>query len=242
MNVRRKANDGDELRNYFPRNSVIVWGIVLAVVMFGAGFLSGERVGRKNSQNELQLTQALQFIPPVEEGKKVEKPAEDQIPVENIKEGESKVWDILVGEGDKSLGEGQKSEELTPAEENEPEVKVPEVKEEEKIATASPVPKPVRASAPKVAAEEASGEKYYTLQVISSRDEKKAREYAQKLEQKGLPSTRVLSAEVQGKGTWYRVRIGKFGSKAQAEAFEKEVKSKYGLKPKIILESATSSQ
>ena len=235
MNVRRKANDGDELRNYFPKNSVIVWGIVLAVVMFGAGFLAGERVGRKNSQNELQLTQALRFMPPVEEGKDIEKPLEEEIPVEDIPEGESKVWDILVGESDKSSDQGQAAEESAPTE-----VKEPEVKEEKKIEIAAPAPKPVRTSAPKVTGGEATGDKFYTLQIISSRDEKKTREFARKLEQKGLTETRVLSAEVEGKGTWYRVRIGKFGSKAQAEAFEKEVRKKYDLKPKIILESATS--
>jgi septal ring-binding cell division protein DamX len=55
----------------------------------------------------------------------------------------------------------------------------------------------------------------YTLQVSAFETEAEARAFAAALERKGF-SPFVRQADIPGKGTWYRVRMGKFASEKNA--------------------------
>lgn len=57
----------------------------------------------------------------------------------------------------------------------------------------------------------------FTIQVASLRDPKKANEMVAELKQKGYPAYRI-TAEIPGKGTWYRVRVGSYKGKAEANS------------------------
>ena len=103
-------------------------------------------------------------------------------------------------------------------------------KAEPRTAPASePKATPSGASSPaerarKVAARAASSR--FTLQVRAypDRDKDKAEELVEHLKQRGFEAY-LASAEVNGKGTWYRVRVGKFQSRDTAERFREKLQS-----------------
>jgi DedD protein len=63
----------------------------------------------------------------------------------------------------------------------------------------------------------AETEKKITIQVASLRDPKVADRMVTKLKDKWYPAYRSV-AEIPGKGVWYRVRIGSFKRKAEAQS------------------------
>ncbi len=65
----------------------------------------------------------------------------------------------------------------------------------------------------------------YTVQVASYREKRDARELADRLMRKGYQAF-VAEAEVPGKGTWYRVRVGRFGTRKEAASFGENLKRK----------------
>lgn len=65
----------------------------------------------------------------------------------------------------------------------------------------------------------------FTLQVASYRDRSDAEELAQRLARKGYQAF-VAEAEIPGKGKWYRVRVGRFGTRKEAASFGESLKKK----------------
>jgi cell division septation protein DedD len=65
----------------------------------------------------------------------------------------------------------------------------------------------------------------FTVQVASYRDRKDAEELAQRLTRKGYQAF-VAEAEIPGKGKWYRVRVGRFGTRKEAASFGESLKRK----------------
>jgi cell division septation protein DedD len=75
----------------------------------------------------------------------------------------------------------------------------------------------------------------YTLQIASYQAKEIAEEDVKKMKQKGYAAF-IVSSELPGKGTWYRVRLGSFSSKAAAEKLQKELRTKAGISPYITIE------
>jgi cell division protein FtsN len=75
----------------------------------------------------------------------------------------------------------------------------------------------------------------YTVQVSSHPEKQAAEEDVKRMKQGGFAAHIVTSA-LEGKGTWYRVRVGSFASKDAAEKLRKEVNAKIGMAPIIVLE------
>jgi len=73
-----------------------------------------------------------------------------------------------------------------------------------------------RAQKPQPAVPSGSGN--YTLQLSAAQDRSEAERFARNLENKGYP-TYIVEAEVPGKGTWYRVRLGRFPTKEKAQKY-----------------------
>ncbi len=76
---------------------------------------------------------------------------------------------------------------------------------------------PPPADAPK--AEPGTPGPSYCLQVASFRERQQADELAERLKASGLPEVRTVSGEVDGKGMYYRVRLGRFADHDAAERF-----------------------
>jgi cell division septation protein DedD len=75
--------------------------------------------------------------------------------------------------------------------------------------------------------------KVYTVQVAAVKVAKDADRLVGHLKKKGYPAYRIIS-KVQGKGIWFRVRVGKYKSKAGARATKQKLE-KAGMKPILVL-------
>lgn len=66
----------------------------------------------------------------------------------------------------------------------------------------------------------------FTIQVASFKDKEKAQNFFERLKKEGHPAY-IVSRNLGAKGVWYRVYVGKFDSKSQAEVFLKKFSGKY---------------
>ena len=74
--------------------------------------------------------------------------------------------------------------------------------------------------------------KVYTVQVAAVKAAKDADRLVVQLKKKGYPAYRTIS-KVQGKGIWFRVRVGKYKSRVEARRTMEKLK-KSGKKPIIV--------
>jgi cell division septation protein DedD len=77
-----------------------------------------------------------------------------------------------------------------------------------------------------------ASKKPYTIQVASLRESKAADEMVEKLQAGGFPAYRER-ADIEGKGTWFRVRIGSFAGPTEASPTLESLK-KGGIQPMLI--------
>jgi cell division septation protein DedD len=73
----------------------------------------------------------------------------------------------------------------------------------------------------------------YTIQAAAVRNAKDADRLIQKLKKRGYPAYRTIG-KVQGKGVWFRVRIGSYQSRSEARGTLEKLKIE-GLKPILVL-------
>jgi DedD protein len=76
------------------------------------------------------------------------------------------------------------------------------------------------------ATDSAKGKQRFTLQLSSFQDRSEAEAFAGKL---GAEKTFITASEIPGKGTWYRVRVGDFGSAKDAIAGKLAFEKKHGV-------------
>lgn len=75
----------------------------------------------------------------------------------------------------------------------------------------------------------------YTIQVSSHAERQTAEEDVRRMKQSGFAAFIVIS-ELQGKGTWYRVRVGRFTNRDAAEKLQKDIQAKLGMESIVVLE------
>jgi cell division protein FtsN len=75
----------------------------------------------------------------------------------------------------------------------------------------------------------------YTLQLASYPDKIMAEGDVKKMKERGYAAF-IVSSDIEGKGIWYRVRVGSFSNKGSAEKLQKELRTKLGLSPFITIE------
>lgn len=68
----------------------------------------------------------------------------------------------------------------------------------------------------------------FTVQVSAFKDEHAARALVKTLKSQGYQA-QVKAEAIPGKGTWYRVRVGRFDSRTSAKKFQKSFSSKEGM-------------
>lgn len=80
---------------------------------------------------------------------------------------------------------------------------------------------------------EAGHDGEYTVQVISYPDEASADAFAAGLRSRGYHAF-VVSAEIEERGTWYRVRIGPFDSAREAQGFRRTFEQAEGMNTLMV--------
>ena len=122
-----------------------------------------------------------------------------------------------------------------------PAVKKPELQKKEIEAKITPTPLPIEKQT-KLETKEAEPIKKniaalppiqsggrYTVQIAAFQKEEEAKQIVNNLKSKGYPAF-IKTAEVPGKGTWYRVRIGTFTARVTAKLYANNLKN---LEPSI---------
>jgi cell division septation protein DedD len=136
----------------------------------------------------------------------------------------------------KQAVEGPKDNALQPAKMKGADAKTDKRPSQPEVAKPSSV-KPIAALEKKAAPlkQAASSKSHYTVQVSSHQEKTAAEDEVKKMKQHGYAAF-IVSSELPGKGTWYRVRLGSFSNKASAEKLEKEVREKAGVSPIVVIE------
>ena len=70
------------------------------------------------------------------------------------------------------------------------------------------------------------------MQVAAFKNEKDANNLVKKLKGKGYDAYRTLT-KIEGRGIWFRVRVGKYRSRTEARSTESKLK-KSGMKPIVV--------
>ena len=81
----------------------------------------------------------------------------------------------------------------------------------------------------------ASSKLRYVVQISSHQERQTADLEVKKMKHHGFAAF-IVSSELPGKGTWYRVRVGSFTNKEAADKLQKEVRAKAGGSPMVVME------
>jgi DedD protein len=157
--------------------------------------------------------------------------------------GGSQSWMAKKGEPPKNLSEFKEAEktpdiiggekpiaEQTPAlvEQGEEQSETTKVGEEKKLSP-PPTPESIKTETKKAVKKDiavaTSGETQgrYTVQIGASQKEEEAKKIVKTLISRGYPAF-IKAAEIPGKGTWYRIRIGTFKTREEAELYGNNLK------------------
>ena len=216
---------------------LIVVGLLLLLVLF---FFIGMIVGKRVEKSQAEVMVAAEVVAEPEEeaeeaslpldisssaeeasdtkdlsatGEEAEKEADEAAPGEK---GEEKVeytyYDSLV-QG-KGVGIQAQTEE-EPA---------PEVKDEEKAPSDSG-----GVEVDSIAPEEMAQEGRFTIQIASFLEREQAQNLVRWLRERKYPAF-MVTADIPGRGTWHRVRVGRFPSKAEAIQYQKKLENKIHLR------------
>lgn len=205
--------------------------IGIAILMFGLGFLAGSR-WEEQKRGEKEKVVVGKLLPPQVEV------LQEEIKPGETKEEEGQFWNILLGK-ETSLFPSSTISKLKQEEKATKErTKLQENQKERPPTGGSPSPKvqekpqlpPSHGSAP-------SQGPRYCLQVMSLQSPQKAESVARELSSKGYTGVRVKAVEVPGRGTWYRVWIGGFEKKEEAEALAKRIRERERLDARVVVET-----
>ncbi|MDD5222536.1 MAG: SPOR domain-containing protein [bacterium] len=111
-------------------------------------------------------------------------------------------------------------------EETEPAAPAPKAQKKAKKATAKAAPAKV---AMKKATSADAEEGKYTIQISSFLERDQAQNLVRWLRERKYPAY-LATAEITGKGTWHRVRVGKFATKEIAARYQKELENQIHLR------------
>ena len=67
----------------------------------------------------------------------------------------------------------------------------------------------------------------FTIQVSSFKEKDKAEKILAQLKQKGFSDAYIKASDLKEKGTWYRIYVGRFDTKPEAESTLTKIKSDY---------------
>lgn len=111
----------------------------------------------------------------------------------------------------------------------------PEPRPVKKETAPAPKPEPRTVKKETAPAREPDPNVRYTLQIASYQEKESAEEDVRKMKKLGYAAF-IVPSEIEGKGKWYRVRLGSFSNKASAEKLQRELKTKEGINPFISVE------
>ena len=214
---------GKENRYYFSRGQMVLLGgafVLVSLIVFGLGIFIGKGIEERKIA---KIEEPLVKIPVKPEGSGANNTAGQKKDEITFNDAPPKAAAVVEEKVKQKVAEKIAGADAPPT-------KVE--KKSEKI-TAEAAPKKVEASA-KAEGESADQAKVWRAQVNAYPDERSARQLVDRLKNKGY---NAYVSEVQNKGkTWYRVSVGRFNNRDEAEKIIEALKTKENF-PKTFLAS-----
>jgi cell division septation protein DedD len=193
-------------------------GAVVACLVFVLGVMVGRRLeGREKIAHKAATSAAVDPLAALDElgsDEKVEEPKLDDLAYPKALSGEH-------GAAPTPLG----SAELSPPKPEPHAAAKPDKPEQPAPAPAPPAVKPDRPDAPAQAAADDGKPKKFTLQISSFQDKGEADALVAKLTGQGYRPT-IVTSNVEGKGVFFRVRVGEYATKDAAAAAKGDFEKK----------------
>jgi DedD protein len=205
---------GKENRFYFSRGQLVLLGgafVVASVVIFFIGMFVGKGIEERKilKRDEPLVKIPVKPTPQGSSGAPATPPKEEITFNESVSKSPTP-----------PLTEEKVKEEKPPVKAETPAVNSPEKKVDKSVPAEAPV-KPTAAT--ETAAPKDNG-KMWRAQVNAYPDERSAKQIVDRLKNKGY---NAYVSEAQNKGkTWYRVNVGKYGSREEADKVVEVLKSK----------------
>lgn len=236
------AELSENKRYYFYRDQLIAIGAAFAVTLVSI-FVLGVITGRSFEQRmEAEYAAAAAKLPLKAQSAGLDSAREARTREIPTAEKRSSELAPLPSSDEGTGGERKAGGKVTEAESAKTAVSVEKT---DKSAPRSPAAKSAKstdkgASSPAAQAErqisqptkKESSERAWTVQIKSSPDKKFADNWADRLKAKGYDAF-VVDADVKGQ-TWYRVRVGHFAAREEAEALRSTLESKGGLSGSFV--------
>src|SRR5690554_513787 len=203
-----------------PFKRLLGWTLLLALV-FSAGLITGERILRNRT------VEALVAV----DDQVVELPAEEVAGDEKREKPRSfAFFDQLSQKAHVTLSSTHRAEPAKAKVQPKPEApKKTETAKKEEVAKAEvPAKAPEQEQKQEQEQEQEDAPARFTLQVAAHPDLDGAKEHMERLRAMGL-QPQLVSAAIPGKGSFYRVRVGKFATNKQAQTFQEQLKSDHSL-------------
>jgi cell division septation protein DedD len=218
---------GKENRLYFTRGQMVLLGgafTVVSVIIFFLGIFVGKGIEeRKRTKQEEPLVKIPVKPSPKETGSAPASQPKDEI---SFNEGLSKPVGALAATDEKSK-EAAPAEKVTQPEPKEakfPAKTPPPAPVAKKVEKSPPPAEPPKNSETTETAAERDQSKVWRAQVNAYPDERSAKLIVDRLKNKGF-NAYVTEAQNKGK-TWFRVSVGKYGTREEADKIVEVLKSK----------------
>lgn len=194
-------------------NRHVVSGCIAAVVVVGAVFVLGVLVGKKVATDQ-RATRAQDLLSALDDKAAIDRPVTPQLTFQE------ELTKKLPEPTAKSAALPNPPESVSHAETATADVKVETLAPMQREAARRPEVAEDQRASPKHAAkpEPRAAAGGFTLQLSSTQRRADADRFAARLREKGY-APMVSEAQVPGRGTWYRVRLGSFSSREGAARF-----------------------
>lgn len=224
----------EKKRYYFYRDQLAAVGVAFAISSVGIfilGIITGRHIEQRMRADYAAAAAKIPLKPPPAELDSVREARTGEVPAAENRSPEP----VPLPSSDKGTAKEPNARERIAKAEN-TQTTAP-VKVAAKSAPRPPAAKSADEAALSPAAQEErqiappakkeSSERVWTVQVKSSPDKKYADSWADRLKTKGYDAF-VVDADIKGQ-TWYRVRVGHFAARQEAEALRTTLESKEGL-------------
>jgi cell division septation protein DedD len=222
----------EDRRYYFYRDQLVALGIGFAIaslIIFVLGVMTGRHLERGTTLEPTSSGVKIPVTPTqpasAPEGQSGETPSDGETVAQDGSKGSSETKPAKESKAEEKIAKAE-----TPKAPSR--VKQPAKSARQPSATVSvdenPSPATRQEQSQKTeAVKKDSAERVWTVQVKSSPDKKYADTWADRLKAKGYDAF-VVEGDVKGQ-TWYRVRVGHFAARQEAEALRTALESREGL-------------
>ncbi|HEX9144908.1 MAG TPA: SPOR domain-containing protein [Candidatus Binatia bacterium] len=221
----------EDKRYYFYRNQLVVLGIgftITSVIIFVLGVMTGRHLERGPTAEPTSSGAKIPVAPT---------PSESAADTRN---GEALSSDQTVNQDGATGSSDTKTAEESKAKKKIATAEIPKASPVKEVAKSTRQPSATKSAGERASAKarqeqrqnmqavkKDSAQQQWTVQIKSSPDRKFADTWRDRLKAKGYDAF-VAQGEVKGQ-TWYRVRVGHFAARADAEALRTTLESKEGL-------------